>query len=282
MFSSAEVRYFIFRIFFIFRWFNKTISNAFHLNDRILLLAHVPFGINENLLYRFYDIQYEQKLLSIIKKYSSNIIMCLTGHRHQDIFRVYSSFNQTLGILGHPSISPTGYLSQPSIRKYSYNKKSLILTDYEQYILNLIEAERTNKDQWKFSYRFSSWYHQTKEITSKSLFQLVQLIRKDSFYLKRFLLTKHQTGQSKLTNHTIIQTLCSLTLFHFDEFLLCTRLLEKKNIYYKNFLINNSLEIDVISNEQSIEYRLIYKRVAIGLFIVIIIIFSMIYYISCK
>jgi len=280
MFLSAKVRYYIFRNHFrhifkaysIFRWFNKTMSDAYNLNDRILLLAHVPFGINENLLYRFYDIKYEQKLLSIITKYSSNIIMCLSGHRHQDTFRVYSSLNTTMGILGHPPISPISYLSQPSIRKYLYNRKSLLLSDYEQYSLNLIEAERTQKDQWIFSYRFSSWYHQTKELTSKKLFHLVYLIRKKSFYLKRFLLTKHYSDKSILTNHKIIQTLCALTLFHFDEFILCTRLLENKNIQYDYLNINKSLEINAFINEQLIEYRIIYKRVAISLFIIIIII----------
>ncbi|CAF0876218.1 unnamed protein product [Rotaria sp. Silwood1] len=223
-------------------WFNKTMFEAHNLNNRILLLAHVPFGINENLLYKFYHIKYEQKLLSIINQYSSNIIMCLSAHRHQDLFRVYSSLNITMGIIGHPSISPIGYLSQPSIRKYSYDRKSLILTDYEQYSLNLHAAERTQKDQWTFSYRFSSWYHQSKELTSKNLLQLIYLIRTNSFYLKRFLLTKHYTEKIVLTNHRIVQTLCALTLFNFDEFMSCTRVLEKKGVQYDNIAFNNSLE----------------------------------------
>jgi hypothetical protein len=257
-------------------------SDVYNLNDRVLLLAHVPFGLNENLLYRFYDIKYEQKLLSIINRYSSNIIMCLTGHRHQDTFRVYSSLNTTMGILGHPSISPIGYLSQPSIRKYSYNKKSLVLNDYEQYSLNIIESERTQKDLWKFSYRFSSYYHQTKELTSTNLYKLVYLIRQNTFYLKRFLLTKHYTEKIILTNHKIIQTLCALTLFNFDEFILCTRLLENKNVQYNNLTINNSFEIDVFINEQLIEYRIIYKRVVISLSIIFIIILLFIYKIYLK
>lgn len=256
--------------------------DAYNLNDRILLLAHVPFGINENLLYRFYDIKYEQKLLSIIDLYSSNIIMCLSGHRHQDTFRVYSSSNTTMGILGHPSISPIGHLSKPSIRKYFYNKKSLILTDYEQYSLNIIEAERTNKDQWEFSYRFSSWYYQTKELTSKNLFKLASLIRKKSLYLKRFLIAKHYTEKSSLTNHKIIQTLCALTLFNFDEFILCTRLFENTNIRYNDLMMNNSLEINTFTNEQLIEYRIIYRRVAIILFIIVIVILWISYQIYRK
>ncbi|CAF4362627.1 unnamed protein product [Rotaria socialis] len=211
------------------QWFNKTLLDAHDSHDRVLLLTHVPFGVNENLLYKFYDLKYEQKLLSIIDKYSSSIIMCLSGHRHQDIFRVYSSSNTTMGIIGHPSISPVGYLSQPSIRKYSYNRQTHTLKDYEQYSLNVNEAERTQKDRWALSYRFSSWYHQSKEITSTSLLRLIYLIRTNPMYSRRFLLTKHQTDRTTLKKHRIIQTLCALTLFNFDEFILCTRILEKKN-----------------------------------------------------
>jgi hypothetical protein len=257
-------------------------SDAYNLNDRVLLLAHVPFGINENLLYRFYDIKYEQKLLSIINKYSSNIIMCFSGHRHQDTFRVYSSSDSTMGILGHPSISPIGYLSQPSIRHYSYNRQTLKLTDYEQYSLNLIEAERTQDDKWPLSYRFSSWFHHSKELTSENLFQLVYLIRKNSFYLKRFLLLKHYTDRTLITNHKIIQTLCALTLFNFDEFIFCTRSLENQNIQYNNIRFNNSLDINVHLNEQLIEYRIIYRRVAISLFIFLLVLLWIIYRIYFK
>ena len=250
---------------------------AQNLNDRVILLAHVPFGINENLLYRFYRIQYEQKLLAIIKKYSSTIIICLSGHRHEDIFRVYTSSNTTIGILNHPSISPIGYLSKPSIRKYTYNRKSLLLNDYEQYTLDITEAERTQKDQWTLSYHFSSWYHQSKELTSESLHQLAYLIRTNSFYLKRFLVLKHSAESIVLTNHRIMQTLCALTLFNFDDFILCVRMLETQQIKYDRMVFNHSLERNVHLNEQLTEYRIIYKLIAIGLVISLSMIFWRIY-----
>jgi hypothetical protein len=256
--------------------------DAYHLNDRVLLLVHTPFGINEGWLYRFYEIQYEQKLLSIINKFSSIIIMCLTAHRHYDLFRVYSSAHVTMGMLGHPSLSPLSYLAHPSIRKYSYDRKSIILTDFEQYALHINEVDRTNKDVWTLSYRFSSWYHQSKELTSNTLHQLVYLIRSNSFYLKRFLLAKYQAEDIIITKHQIVQTLCALTLFNFDEFILCVRLLENKNMQYDNISFNNSREINVHMNEQLIEYRIIYKRVALSLFIFIVITFWIIYQIYLK
>ena len=74
--------------------------------------------------------------------------MCLSGHRHHGTFRIYSSLNVTMGILGHSSISPSDYKTQPSFRYYSYNRQSLILTDYEQYSLNLRQTEQTQIDQW--------------------------------------------------------------------------------------------------------------------------------------
>ena len=240
-------------------------AEAFHLNDRVLLLAHVPFGINENLLYKFYEIRYEQRLLSIVDLYASNIIMCLSGHRHQDTFRVYSTINATMGILGHSAISPISSLNQPSIRHYSYNRRSLVLTDYEQYVLDLHEAELTQRDLWKLSYRFSSWYHQSKELTSQTLHRLVYLVRTDPFYTRRFLLAKHHTETLTLARHKIVQTLCALTLFHFDEFLFCTRVLEQQSVHYEPLIINHSDARDLLLDEQSAEYRAIYTRVFLGL-----------------
>ena len=256
--------------------------DAYNLNDRVLLLIHAPFGINENWLYKFYEIQYEQKILSIIDKYSSKIIMCFNAHRHHDILRIYSSVNTTMGMIGHASLSPFLYLSNPSIRKYSYNRKSILLNDFEQYSLNIMEAEQTNKDIWRLSYKFSSWYHQSKELTSKTIENVVSLIRKDSFYLKRFLLSKYQAGNIKITQHQIFQTLCALTLFNFDEFILCVRVLENKNLSYNNYSFNNSLVLNVHINEQLIEYRIIYKRVVICFLFIFVITFGIIYQIFYK
>ncbi|CAF1272776.1 unnamed protein product [Adineta ricciae] len=263
-------------------WFNRTMSEAFELHDRVLLLSHLPFGINEDLLYKFYNLRYEEQLLTIINRYSSIIIMCLSGHRHFDILRVYSSGNITMGILNHAAISPVGYLTQPSIRKYSYDKQRLVLTDYEQYSLNVLEAERTQNDHWSLTYRFSSWYYQRKEITSESLFHLVQLIRRESFYLKRFLLNKHHSGKRLIKNHDIIHSLCALTLFNFDEFILCSRILKNRNYSYDNLIGNHSLDINVHENEQWREYRMVYLRVLLGVFIFLLSILIICYRISVK
>ena len=254
---------------------NRTLATASKNNERILLLTHTPFGINEVWLYRFYELHYEQKLLSILEKYSDRILMCLTGHRHQDTFRVYSSSNRTIGILGHPAITPISRLSHPSIRRYVYRRTSLVLIDYDQYSLNLAEAEHRDLDQWRFAYRFSSWYHQGHELTSATLLELVHLIRRNSFYLRRFLITRHHAEQPKLTNHSIIQMLCALTLFHFDEFLFCTRFFEKKNLHYRNFIWTNSSDINVFLDEQMTEKRSLSR--AILLVVIFLLIFISLY-----
>jgi hypothetical protein len=249
-------------------------SEATNLNDRILLLIHVPFGIDEMVFKNFYTTEYEHKLLFIINKYSSNIIMCFTGHRHQDTFRIYSSLDAKMGILSHPSISPLDFLAEPSIRYYSYNRKSLILNDYEQYILNLIKTEQTQHDEWLLSYRFSSWYDQPKELTSNNLLNLIHLIKTNSFYRKRFLLTQHYRENILLTTHKIIQKLCALTMFNFDELLQCTKLLRNKQFEYKNMMINYSLESNVLINEQFIQYKILYPYMAIILTVILFLVYK--------
>lgn len=253
-------------------------AEASKLKDRVLLLMHTPFGINENYLYNFYILKYEQALLSIINQYSSIILVCLSGHRHEDSFRVYSSSEATLGILSHPSISPIGYLSLPSIRRYRYNRVSIQLTDYDQYTLNLLESERTGRESWSLSYTFTSWYYQSREITSNSLRQLTYRVRTESSYLKRFLLAKYYSVNTTLTRHKIIQVVCAMTLFNFDEFILCTRLLEKKHLeLYSEMIMNYLTQLNPHSAEQSNEYRHVYRRIAVFLFVVSITIGALIY-----
>jgi hypothetical protein len=252
-------------------------SEATNLNDRILLLIHVPFGIDEIVLNKFYNIQYEQKLLSIIDKYSSNIIMCFAAHRHRDTFRIYSSLDTKMGILGHSSISPLDFPGDPSIRYYSYNRKSLILNDYEQYILNLMKTEQTQHDEWLLSYRFSSWYDQPKELTSNNLLNLIHLIKNNSFYRKRFLLTQYYRENILLTSQKIIETLCALTFFNFDDFNLCTKLLRNEQFEYKSMMINYSLESNVLLDEQSIQHKTIHRYIAI-IFLVFLWIIYRIYF----
>jgi hypothetical protein len=249
-------------------------SEAYNLNDRILLLLHVPFGIDEVVLQKFYSIQYENKLLSIINKYSSNIIMCLTGHRHRDTFRIYSSVDANMGILGHPSISPLDIVSDPSIRYYSYNRKSLILNDYEQYILNLIKAEQTQGDEWVLSYRFSCWYYQPKELTSENLLKLTYLIRTNSFFRERFLLTQHYRENIHLTSDKIIEKLCALTFFNLDELISCTKSLRNKQFEYQSMIMNYPLELDVLINEQVNEYKFNSRYMVIILFVFLLIIYT--------
>ncbi len=261
----------------LFRWFNQTMSEAINLNDRILLLVHVPFGIDEMVLKKFYDVQYEQKLLSIIDKYSSNIIMCFTGHRHQDTFRLYSSPYTKMGILGHSSISPLDFLTDPSIRYYSYNRKSLILNDYEQYILNLMKTEQTQHDEWLLSYRFSSWYHQPKELTTKTLLKIIYLIKTNSFYRKRFLLTQHYREKILLTSQKIIESLCAITLFNLYELNLCTKFLTKNQHQYKSMMINYSPELDVLIDEEVNPYKILYPYMVIVLAVILLIIYKKFY-----
>jgi hypothetical protein len=160
-----------------------------------------------------------------------------------------------MGILAHPSISPLDFLTDPSIRHYSYNRKSLILNDYEQYILNLVTTEQTQRDEWLLSYRFSSWYHQPKELTPKNLLKLIHLIKTNSFYLKRFILTQHYRENILLTSEKIIQKLCALTLFNFDELTLCTKLLNNEQFKYKSMMINYSSELNVLINEQFVPFK---------------------------
>ncbi|CAF1489134.1 unnamed protein product, partial [Didymodactylos carnosus] len=201
-------------------WFNKTIADADRNNEKVLLLLHVPPGINEDLLYRFLDLHYEQLLLSIIENYSHRIILCLAGHRHQDMFRVYKN---KFVILGQPSLSPINSLTHPSIRHFSYDRYQLTINDYSQYALNLDNAFKSNIAHWQLMYTFSSWFNtKASSISINVLSKLVKLIKNDDeYYVKKFLLAKYHARQINASSHFLSVQICALTHLSFDEFLIC-------------------------------------------------------------
>ncbi|NJL18699.1 MAG: hypothetical protein HC938_17655 [Nitrospira sp.] len=182
-----------------------------------------------------------------------------------------------MGILGHPSITPIGRLTHPSIRRYSYDRKALVLIDYDQYALDVDEAERTQYDRWNFAYRFSSWYHLSEDLTGETLLKLVGLIRRNSFHLKRFFLLRHQADQAQLTTHGIIRTLCALTLVHFDELLSCTRFSEKNDVFLPNLTLTNSRQTNVFLHEQSLERTRFSRHIITVLSIVFMIVVFTLY-----
>lgn len=240
--------------------------------DRVLLLVHTPFGINENLLYKFLVLEYEQKLLSIISHHSSTIILCLSAHRHQDAFSFYSNKNGPMAIISQPAISPIGLLSRPSIRKFSYDRNSLDILDYDQYSLSLDEAHQTQNDLWRFAYRFSTWYYQSKGLTRDSLRYLIYLIRTQRSYLKRYLIAKYYPRQQILKKNQIIQALCALTKFDFDEFLICSKRLNEQNLeVHRDINLNYSRITNPHVQEQSTEYKRTYRFVAISLVVFLIV-----------
>jgi hypothetical protein len=87
-----------------------------------------------------------------------------------------------MGILGHSSIGSFGFLTNPSIRYYSYNRKSLILNDYKQYIFNLIKIEQTQINEWLLSYRISFMISSTKRTDIKKSCK-TSLFNKKQFFL---------------------------------------------------------------------------------------------------
>ena len=120
-------------------WMNETLYAAEQKGEKVLILGHIPPGI-------FTTIEsYGEFYVPLIQRYRSVIVGQLFGHTHRDHFEVVGNECDLSGVV---FISPpvTTFLNvNPSYRIYLMDPSSFEIIDYEQYHINLTEANRLAK-----------------------------------------------------------------------------------------------------------------------------------------
>ncbi len=93
---------------------------------------------------------------AIVDRFQNIIRGQFFGHTHYDEFKVINEYfnnNKTVGvILTAPSLTTYSY-QNPSFRVYEMDSDTKMLIDYNQYRLNLTEANaQEGEPEWKVSY----------------------------------------------------------------------------------------------------------------------------------
>ncbi|KAF8566554.1 hypothetical protein P879_01315 [Paragonimus westermani] len=145
-----------------FKWIRDTLNWARAKHAKVFITMHVPAGAPEFSpdTYRHLKPKYNKQLASILRGYFDVIITTLASHQHIDTFRVI--LNEKYHPVGTIFLSPSvDHLhlngigsTNPRIRKYTYNRKTGKVIDYEQYMLDLSQ-EGPN---WKLEYRAKETY----------------------------------------------------------------------------------------------------------------------------
>jgi len=133
-----------------FDWLESVLRKAEQDNEAIFIISHIPPGDTT------YMSECSRRYNAIVDRFQNIIRGQFFGHTHYDEFKVINEYfnnNKTVGvILTAPSLTTYSY-QNPSFRVYEMDSDTKMLIDYNQYRLNLTEANaQEGEPEWKVSY----------------------------------------------------------------------------------------------------------------------------------
>ncbi|XP_062511163.1 sphingomyelin phosphodiesterase-like [Corticium candelabrum] len=138
-------------------WLIKQLQEAEDVGDKVHILGHQPVSSCMS--------QWKENYYEIVNRYESTIAGHFFGHTHSDQFHVFfdkTNMTRATNIM-YVGPSVTTYQDfNPSYRIYEldgqYNGSSYYVLDHATYILNLTEANLSDKPQWQFEYSAKAAY----------------------------------------------------------------------------------------------------------------------------
>jgi len=133
-------------------WLSKELVQARANNEKVYIIAHVYPGNEEA------REEYSKRYESLINNYTDIILGQFFGHSHKDqlLFLKNASAITSMAYIA-PSVTTFAEMN-PSYRIYFYNRKTFEIIDYEQYYMNLTEANLNKKASFQLNYRATQFF----------------------------------------------------------------------------------------------------------------------------
>jgi hypothetical protein len=140
-------------------WLNNELYLSEKNNESIWLLFHSPPSNS---------IEFKNTLFYYIDKYKEIIKITLSGHIHNDIFKLFYYNNNLISYNLIPSSLMPDKIN-PCFRILNYNKTNGDIYNYQQYCANLIDTINNNKIEYKITYDFNKLYNNQNKIINKDI-----------------------------------------------------------------------------------------------------------------
>ncbi|XP_065912440.1 sphingomyelin phosphodiesterase A-like isoform X2 [Dysidea avara] len=200
------------------KWIYDTLDEAESRGEKVLLAGHIPPGDTTSLP------ELGQLYLNITKTYQNTIVAVLAGHTHFDQFELVQDKDGVYGVvLVSPSVTTFSHVN-PSYRVYTMDPVTFQLLDYDQYYLDLTEANKSPHviPTWKKSYSAREEYG-LDDLTPNSWAGLVKRFYKDKTMVLKYQqnLQVQSINVTKCDKECIREVICSTTNCNSLNYYLC-------------------------------------------------------------
>lgn len=215
-------------------WLENELAQAKRNGEKVYIHSHEsPGRWEKNPSKHWLTKGHNKRMLNIIRKYSRQIEGIFSGHYHSDSFRViYNNETAVASILIAPALTPwkiPGTLigpasNNPAIRLFEYDTATFGLRNYEQYYLDLGEANQKNTPAWYIEYSATEAYG-LPDVSAASMGILADKFReKDSEDFKRYLMynsVKYEGDNKPCNSRCKKSHVCTITELNLDKFQAC-------------------------------------------------------------
>jgi hypothetical protein len=140
-------------------WLEHTLKNAAKNKAHVIIVSHIPFGINANKAAKvigtipvLWQAQYQEQFMNILNRYPGVVTDMISGHFHMDGFEILHMANgQRLLNSMVPGVSSISG-NNSAFKVYQYNQKTFQLLNFQTYYLN------PTNNKWQLEYDFSNAY----------------------------------------------------------------------------------------------------------------------------
>jgi len=205
-------------------WLREELADAKKAGDKVFLIAHVPFGLDEET--RIYQMwrQFHDQLLDAMDGYHGNtIVASFYGHNHINSFKILRNRDGSGSSVGFltSSVSPKP-LENPSITKYVFDlQPPYTIRERINYYIDLPESNSEGHIIWKKCFSSLEDYGM-KDCSADSMLKFINDMRTDrslfdKFYSNLWSKYQHRTCDKQCQK----QMLCTLEFVNMSDVNVC-------------------------------------------------------------
>ncbi|XP_035688597.1 sphingomyelin phosphodiesterase-like [Branchiostoma floridae] len=204
------------------QWLTQQLQQAEDKGEKVHIIGHIPPGTN---CLKAWSWNYYR----IIDRYESTVAAQFFGHTHRDHFELfYDMKNRTrptnIAYIG-PSVTTYQYLN-PGYKVYeidgNYTGSSMLVVNQQTYIMNLTEANLTDKPNWQLEYDTKEAYNMSS-MTPADWDKFVQRLEKDDKLFQTFYRYYYKSYPAEACDQKCRTALiCDLKTARSDDPSMCT------------------------------------------------------------
>jgi len=177
------------------QWLMKVLQKAEDMKEKVHVIGHIPPGSCAK--------TWTANYYRIVDRYESTIVAQFFGHTHKDSFELFydeKTLTRPTNIVYIGGSVTTYSQINPSYRMYTvdgnYNGTSWVVLDHSTHILNITDANLTDKPIWLPEYTAKTAYNMTSLLPGDWEHVVQQFKNNDTMFMqfRKFYYKSHVTG----------------------------------------------------------------------------------------